>query len=92
MSDPIEGGDKMSEREKAQAEYIGQVVMSRLLDAAADKDLAGRVIDTWSGELQRIVGRAVIRTVLWVCGVVLFIAALKLGLVDRIGGMLGVPK
>lgn len=84
--------DQISEKDKAIAEYLGQVVIARLIDAASNKEMSAKIIDTWAGEFQRIVGRVVIRTVLWICGVVLFIAAIKLGIAEKIAHFLQVPK
>lgn len=75
--------NQMSDRDRQMANQIGeragQVVVARLLEAVQDREIAGRVIDTYAGEAQRIVGRAVFRFTFWVVGVVLLIAAWKTG-------------
>ena len=83
---------EMTERDRALAEHIGQVVIAKLLDVASDKTVATRVVDTWTGEVQRIVGRAVLRAVMWLAGVGMFLAAVKLGLWEKVAASLGVPK
>jgi len=74
---------EMSERDEALAELIAQHTMSRFLSAAQDQEVAGRVIDTWAGHLQRVVGRAVLRLAMYVCFLAVGIASLKFGLVDK---------
>jgi hypothetical protein len=75
--------NSMSERDRQMANQIGeragQVVVARLLDAVQDREIAERVIDTYAGEAQRIVGRAFFRFAFWVIGVVLLVAAWKTG-------------
>lgn len=86
----------MSDRDRQMATQIGdragQVVVARLLDAAQNKEIAGRVLETYAEEAQRIVGRAVIRFAFWVFGVVMLIAAWKTGAVHWLSDFFGGAK
>lgn len=75
---------EMSERDKAMADLIATSTADKIIDALTDKERAGHVIDTWSGHLQQIVGRAVLRLALYLLLMALAIASFKFGLVDRV--------
>lgn len=77
----------MSDRDRAFASEVGKHVIASLLDAAQNKEIAGRVIDNWAGEVQRIVGRAVLRLVVLIVGAALLLASFKLGLTDWLSGI-----
>jgi hypothetical protein len=72
----------MSERDRILAEYFAQHTVGKLLDALQNEEVIGHVTDKWAGQLQKTVGRTVIRMVLYVAGVALLISSLKAGLVD----------
>ena len=78
----------LSEREKQMAREIGRhaghVVTARMIDLVTDREFAERVTNTYAEQAQRVVGRAVIRFIFWVLGVVMLIAAWKTGVLDRV--------
>lgn len=74
---------EMTERDHALAEMIAQHTMDRFLTAAKDEEVAGRVIDTWAGHLQRVVGRAVLRLLMYIALIALGLASIKFGLADK---------
>lgn len=85
MRDDDQPGAQMSERERQFAELVAQHMMSRVLSAAQDQEVAGRVIDTWAGHLQRVVGRAVLRLLFYVFVAAVGVLSLKFGLWDKLG-------
>ena len=66
---------EMSERERALAEAIGRHVVARLLEAAQNPEVTTHVVDNWTGQIQRAVGRAVLRVVFYIIGVALLVQA-----------------
>jgi len=76
--------DAMSDRERQIAEYVAQHTVARILDAVTNEEVAGKVIDTWAGHAQKVVGRAVLRLALYVCLLVVALASYKMGLMDKL--------
>lgn len=66
------------------AREIGRVVAEHLIEQAQDPVQVGKVIDTWSEHMQKLVGRAVLRMFWWVFLTALLVASIKLGLVDKL--------
>lgn len=60
--------------------------VARILDAAQDQEVAGRIIETWSGHVQRVVGKAVLRLALYIFLMAVAIASWKFGLLDSFLG------
>jgi len=81
---PDDKGLQMSDRDKAFAEYIAHHTVTGIVNAATNKDVAERVIDTWAAHVQRVVGRAVLRLLMYVCIGVVALASYKMGLLDRL--------
>lgn len=79
----------MSERDQAMAERIGQVVINGLIEKAQDPEQVSKVVDTWAGHIQKMVGRAVMRVAWWVLGTLLVIGSIKLGLLDKLHAAFG---
>lgn len=82
---PIEKneGYKMS---AADREALAQTVVARLFDAAKDKDKAAEVVDVWVGEIDRAIGAAVRKALMWVATAATIVLAIKLGALEKIGG------
>ena len=57
---------EMSDQERRQAEAIGHHVVARLLEVAQNPEAVRGVLDTWTGQVQQVVGRAVLRFLLYV--------------------------
>lgn len=79
---------QLSDQDRAMADYIAeqsaQATMARLISAATNPDVAERVIDTWGGHVQRLVGRAVLRFLMYILLLALLFASFKLGVPDKI--------
>lgn len=77
-------GYTMTPKDRAIAEAVAQHTVARMLDAAQSPEVAGRVIDTWAGHVQQVVGRAVLRLALYLFLLALAIASYKFGLLDSL--------
>lgn len=77
-------GHAMSAQDKRIAEYIAQHVIARALVALQDPDVSSKVVDNWAGHVQKIVGRAVIRLVMYLCIAAVGITGLKLGIFEKL--------
>lgn len=76
----------MSDAErKALVEQIGQHVIDRLVHASTDEKIVGQVVETAASQVQRVVGRAVIRAVIYLVGAGMMVGAWKAGLIEWIG-------
>lgn len=78
----------MSEQERRIAENIAQVVMSRILDAVQNDEVAEKVIEVWGGKIDRTIGRGLRRLGFYVVIGLIAIGAMKLGLLDKIAVLL----
>jgi hypothetical protein len=75
----------MSDAEKkALVEQIGQHVIDRLVHASTDEKIVGQVVDTAAAQVQRVVGRAVIRGAIYIVAAIMMVGALKAGLLEWI--------
>lgn len=74
----------MSQHDRDLAELCAQHTVSRLLEAIQNEEVIDRVTEKWAGQLQRTVGRTVIRMVFYIAGVALLIGSIKAGMIDRI--------
>ena len=83
---PIEPDEepKMTQRDRDLAELFAQHTTARLIEAIQSDEVTDRVVEKWSGKVQRTVGRAVLRTVFILLGVALLIGSIKLGAIDRL--------
>lgn len=79
-------GFHMSERDRALvkeiAEQVSQTTVARFFDAMEDENRIQQIADKWSGYAQKVVGRAVIRTVVMIVVGAAAITALKAGLIE----------
>ncbi len=82
-------GFQMSEKDMAMAREIGRVVADHLIEQAQDPEKVGLVLDTWSGHVQKMVGRAVLRVLWMLLLTALLIGSVKLGLLDKLHSALG---
>ena len=81
--------DRLQEmRDEALAERVAQKMMARLLDAVQSDDVAERVISTWGGNMDRIIGRALRRLGFYVLIGLIALGAVKLDLLDKLGSLL----
>ena len=71
---------EMSEREKALADHVAKVVLDRLISAIESDELSDRIISTWGGNFDRIIGRALRRLGLYVVLGLIVIGTTKLEL------------
>jgi len=76
------------DRDRALAEQVAQQVMNRILDAIQNDEVAERVISTWGGNMDRIIGRALRRLGFYVLIGLIAIGSLKLGLLDKLATFL----
>jgi hypothetical protein len=79
----------MNDKELAMATQIAKIVTDQLVERAQDPEQVGRVLDTWSSHVQKMVGRAVLRVLWWVLLTVLFVASVKLGFWEKLHAALG---
>lgn len=68
----------------ALAEEAAQRTTARIIEAAQDRETAQKVVGVWSDEIDRTIGRAVRRAIMWVAGTIATIAALKLGAAEKL--------
>jgi len=76
------------DRDRALAEQVAQQVMARILDAIQSDEVAERVISTWGGNMDRIIGRALRRLGFYVLIGLVALGGAKLGLLDKIASLL----
>lgn len=74
----------LSERDHAMAEAIARRTSEHVLDAVRSREFSDEVVTTWADSFHRIVGRAVVRLVIYIAGVALLIGAIKAGVIDRV--------
>lgn len=74
----------MTARDIAIAEAQANFTVSKLVAAAKDKELTGEILNTWSGHLYQIVGKAVFRLALYLFLVVCVLGSYKFGLMDKV--------
>jgi hypothetical protein len=80
--------EPMSEADRRIAEVIAQTVVSRIIEASQDKDMARKVMDIWGGEIDRTIGRGLRRLGFYVFIALIGIASAKIGVMDWIGRVL----
>jgi hypothetical protein len=76
------------DRDRALAEQVAQQVMMRILDAVQSDEVAERVISTWGGNMDRIIGRALRRLGFYVLIGLVALGAAKLGLLEKLAQLL----
>lgn len=76
------------DRDRALAEQVAQQVMMRILDAIQSDEVAERVISTWGGNMDRIIGRALRRLGFYVLIGLIALGAVKLDLLSKLGTLL----
>jgi hypothetical protein len=76
--------EPLTAREDAFAERVAQEATARMIAAVTNPEFAERAIDTYSASIQRAVGRAVIKTGLWILGAALLFIGWKIGLFERL--------
>lgn len=75
----------MSDAERKEViDQIAQRVVDGLLRASTDEEHVGKMVDTATAQLQRVVGRAVIRAVVYLVAAGMLIGAWKTGLLEWI--------
>jgi hypothetical protein len=82
--DEREEPTKMTQRDRDLAELFAQTTAARMIDALKNPDVAEQVVDTWAEHFQKIVGKAVIRAVLYILGAAALFTAAKLNLWDKL--------
>lgn len=85
---PTDEEQRQMDRDRALAEQVAQQVMTRILDAIQSDEVAERVISTWGGNMDRIIGRALRRLGFYVLIGLIAIGSLKLGLLDKLATFL----
>lgn len=78
----------MSDADRRIAEHVAQTVVARLLDAVQDDATVDRIVDKWSGSVDRTIGRGLRRFAWYVFLGLLGLASVKLGLVEKLVGLL----
>lgn len=79
---------RQMDRDEALAERVAQKMMQRLLEAVQSDDVAERVISTWGGNMDRIIGRALRRLGFYVLIGLIAIGGMKLGMLDKLAQLL----
>ena len=79
------------DRDRALAEAVAQAVMARILDAIQSDEVAERVISTWGGNMDRIIGRALRRLGFYVLIGLIALAGVKLDLLGKILSLASKP-
>lgn len=85
---PTDEEQRQMDRDRALAEQVAQQVMARILDAIQSDEVAERVISTWGGNMDRIIGRALRRLGFYVLIGLVALGGAKLGLLDKIASLL----
>lgn len=82
----------MSEADRRMANHIAQMAaaetVARVMDLAKDKKFAADVMETWGGEVDRTIGRGLRRLGFYALMLILAAASAKLGLIDKLLGVL----
>jgi hypothetical protein len=78
---------RQMDRDRALAEQVAQQVMNRILDAIQSDEVAERVISTWGGNMDRIIGRALRRLGFYVLIGLVALGAAKLGLLEKFAAL-----
>lgn len=76
------------DRDRQLAEQVAQQVMMRILDAVQSDEVAERVISTWGGNMDRIIGRALRRLGFYVLIGLVALGAAKLGLLEKLAHLI----
>ena len=76
--------ETMTQRDCDLAELFAQHTTARMIDAMKNPETAEQVIDTWAEHFQKIVGKAVIRAVLYIMGAAALFTAAKMNLWDKL--------
>jgi hypothetical protein len=82
--DPIDEGLPMSDAERRMADRMAQHVIARILVLAQDKKVRTKIIASWGEDIDQAIGRGIRRFVLFLVGVLLAMAALRFGILERI--------
>ena len=85
---PTDEEQRQMDRDRALAEAVAQAVMARILDAIQSDEVAERVISTWGGNMDRIIGRALRRLGFYVLIGLVALGGAKLGLLDKLSQLL----
>jgi len=85
---PTDEEQRQMDRDRALAEQVAQQVMARILDAIQSDEVAERVISTWGGNMDRIIGRALRRLGFYVLIGLVALGGAKLGLLDKLSQLL----
>lgn len=78
----------MSEKDRQVAEYVAQAVMARVLAAIQSDEVADKVISVWGAKIDQTIGRGLRRLGFYVLMMLLGIASLKLGILEKLGNFL----
>lgn len=74
----------LSDKEEALVARVAEATTMRIVAHITDPDFAERAIDTYSASIQRAVGRAVIKTGLWILGAAALWIGWKIGLLEKL--------
>jgi hypothetical protein len=75
---------ELTDRDELFADRVAQEVTLKLLDAVSHPDFAEKTIDTYSASIQRAVGRAVIKSGLWIIGAGIVFIGWKTGFFEKL--------
>jgi hypothetical protein len=87
-SDDEEKRMAAEQRDRQFAELVAQAVMARFLHAVQSDEVASKVMETWGGNLDRVIGRALRRLGFYLLIGLVALGSAKLGLLDKIAGFL----
>lgn len=85
---PPKKDDDMTEAERRVAEHVAQTVVARLLDAVQDEETVDRIVDKWSGAVDKTIGRGLRRFAWYVFLGLLGLASVKLGMIEKLTALL----
>lgn len=73
----------LTDKEEAFAARVAEVATAKLIEQVTDPDFAEKAIDTYSSFIQKAVGKAVIKTGLWILLALVAWAGWKLGIFQK---------
>lgn len=92
MQEPPEGDDVLTERDRAVAraiaEIVTQTIIARILTAAKDEKVTDEIVGSWGARIDRVIGRALRRFGFFVFITLIGVGAAKLGLWDKFWSLL----
>lgn len=74
---------KMSESDRRLAEHTADIVVERIFKALQSDEIAGKVMETWGGKVDQVIGRGLRRLGLYLIMLIIGVGAMKFGLWEK---------